>query len=1031
MRSPVRFLCPLLALVSLLPSRVAAIDDDFSSGNLSGGSGWLGSWSTGTVTNSAPLDSGGNYLSLTALTGSSGSVRQWSSAAVSSTAAYTVRFDVRVDALPDFGTVNGRLGITESSSNATNTSTLMSWMIFGTPNFGLGNGSQPTWGFHDGNGSGNFNSILVNSGAPLIAGRVYRFEVIVSPAELAYAVVLDDLADASPAYHSPRLGFRRSSTIANPWLSFSTQSVTGSGAMSVDAVSVTAGGTLPDEPLPAATVADRVSGNLILLNDNGGWSWYQDERVLHDPTNGKILFTSAANHLGYGGEPRDGDIDTVSFDPATGARQRFILGNLPFTSPSSGDDHNIGALWRRADGRYLATWCNHNDTTRNTRMRISTNPGDNSAWNPQFTFNWSAAPGTNARSVTYSNLLFLANEGSGQGRLYNIAREQNRDPHLSYSDDQGNTWAYGGRLSTQPSSLGYSNGYFKYKSNGTNRIDFICTEAHPRDVDTSIYHGYIQGGKSYNSLGVVIDGNIFDDTAPTPQSFTKVWASQGVTATSYHHGWTSELELDSDGRPVILFTTRYGNTVTDGHAGANDHRIFHGRFNGAAWVTTELGKNGELFHAGEQDYTGIGSIHPDKADTIYISTYIHPATGAAFASKKREIFQGKTADQGVSWAWTQLTFDSTVDNGRPIIPSWDADHTALLWWRGDYPWQRDYDLSVVGMIVDPDFKVGSIAYHDATPFNTTLANGSPMTSSGPDATTGSNTDHQWHESTGIGGNGGSVYVANFSSTELTPAENAPALKTRITGLADGTYDVFAYFVSPPAAGDWRIAAGSTENGTLNFRRASSQQAEATHFDGAVETLWATKGTALYRAYVGRKVVAGGSAIEVFIDDAPSSVAYDGIGVARVLPNLRVAPGESTSMTDDDTPYGDIVNDGTLIVKGSTAPLFEGTFTNNGFLDLLTYTGELPVFTNHGSVLFPGEGLIIRDFDFNAGTAAVTIDSHAGHGYRLQSSATLGPNDWEDTGTPVNGLGTGGSPVPLILQGSYQGSTRCFFRVVVE
>ena len=172
MRSPFRFLCRLLALVSLLPLPVAAIDHDFTSGGLSGGSGWLGSWSSGSVTGSAPLDSGGKYLSLTGLSGSSGSVRQWNSAEVSSTAAYTVRFDLRVDALPDFGTVNGRLGISESSSNVINTSNLMSWMIFGTTNFGLGDGSLPTLGFHDGNGSGNFNSALVDSGAPLVSGRV-------------------------------------------------------------------------------------------------------------------------------------------------------------------------------------------------------------------------------------------------------------------------------------------------------------------------------------------------------------------------------------------------------------------------------------------------------------------------------------------------------------------------------------------------------------------------------------------------------------------------------------------------------------------------------------------------------------------------------------------------------------------------------------------------------------------------------------------------------------------------------------------
>ncbi len=180
----------------------------------------------------------------------------------------------------------------------------MSWMIFGSPHFGLGNGSDPTWGFHDGSGTGTFATPLVNSNIPLIAGRSYRFTVVTSPAERKYAVTLDDLADPAPPYQSPRLGFRRSTPIGNPYLAFSSQNVTGSGAISIDTVSVETGGTLPAAPTTPAAVADRVAGNLILLNDNGGWSWYQDERALHDPSNGRLLVISAANHLGYGGEPR-------------------------------------------------------------------------------------------------------------------------------------------------------------------------------------------------------------------------------------------------------------------------------------------------------------------------------------------------------------------------------------------------------------------------------------------------------------------------------------------------------------------------------------------------------------------------------------------------------------------------------------------------------------------------------------------------------------------------------------------------------
>jgi hypothetical protein len=1015
-----------VSITEVEPPPANAIYDDFASGGLSGGTGWLTSWTAGSVASSTPVAAGANYLSLPSLTGSTGSVRQWSSAVVPTNGpAYTTRFDLRIDTLPNFGS-NGRLGITESSTNATNTSSNMSWMIFGSTNFGLGNGSQPTWGFHNGIGTGAFVNPLVSSGMPIIAGRVYRFEVVVLPAELAYAVKIDDLNDASPAYQSPRLGFRRSTPMSNPYLAFSTQDVSGTCAMSIDAITVDPGGTLPESTLPAAGAADRVAGNMILLNDNGGWCWYQDERSLHDADSGEILFTSTANYLGYGGEPRDGDIDTVSFNPATGARKRFIQAKLPFRGTTA-DDHNIGAVWKRSDGRYIVTYCDHLDTSRNTRIRISTNPHDNTAWNPEFTFNWGSSG-----DVTYSNLLFLSSEGSGQGRLYNFTRGQNRDPHFSYSDDQGNTWTYGGRLSSQPTSLGYSNGYYKFLSNGVDRIDFICTEAHPRDYDNSIYHGYIQGGKSYNSLGVEMDANIYDGTGPAPQAFTRVWQTQGVSATTLHHGWTTELEYDAAGRPVILFTSRYGNAVVDGHAGAGDHRIFYGRFDGTSWSTTQLGRVGQLFHTGEQDYTGLGCIHPNDPDTLYISSYIHPATDVEFASKKREIFQGKTTDNGATWSWTQLTFNSTVDNARPIIPSWDADHTALLWWRGYYPWQRDYDLSVVGMMLDADHTVGTVTYHDATTANTTFADGSPLVTTGPETGTGAAADGQWHVSADRGGNGGSALCANFAPSELTPTENAPALKTTLTGLPAGRYDVFAYFLSPPAADDWRLSAGFATDGLLNFRRYSSQQAEAAQFSGAVETLWTAQGTALYRGYIGRRTVAAGASIEVFVDDSASSVAYDGIGIAPVLPNLRIAAGETVTLRDDETVYGDVVNHGTLILKGAGSLIHQGGFINTGFLDLLTYSGTIPPeWLSQGTVLKPCEGLRISSINAGETEVMVSIGSHAGHSYQLQASPDLSPGSWMDVGAPLQGLGQGGVPQSISASAPLTGASRRFYRFAVD
>jgi hypothetical protein len=62
-----------------------------------------------------------------------------------------------------------------------------------------------------------------------------------------------------------------------------------------------------------------------------------------------------------------------------------------------------------------------------------------------------------------------------------------------------------------------------------------------------------------------------------------------------------------------------------------------------------------------------------------------------------EIFQGITADTGATWSWTPITFNSTIDNMRPIIPKWDASHTALLWMRGTYSSYTNFDMDIVGL----------------------------------------------------------------------------------------------------------------------------------------------------------------------------------------------------------------------------------------------------------------------------------------------------------------------------------------------
>src|SRR4051794_41905675 len=86
-----------------------------------------------------------------------------------------------------------------------------------------------------------------------------------------------------------------------------------------------------------------VAGSLITIDDNGGWSWFEDERAIVDltaGTAGKLIVSSAANGSGKGGAARSGDIEEEAGDLSTLAGRQFQLQDALQTS---GYD-------------YLATW---------------------------------------------------------------------------------------------------------------------------------------------------------------------------------------------------------------------------------------------------------------------------------------------------------------------------------------------------------------------------------------------------------------------------------------------------------------------------------------------------------------------------------------------------------------------------------------------------------------------------------------------------------------------------------------------------
>jgi hypothetical protein len=428
------------------------------------------------------------------------------------------------------------------------------------------------------------------------------------------------------------------------------------------------------------------ASNLITFNDNGAWCWYQDPRIVHDPTNNTLLISSVAASEGPDGATRAGDIDLVTYDLKTGNKSGFILHH----SLQPQDDHNAAAILIRPDGSYLAMYSRHN-VDNFTYWRISAKPHDASAWNDEQIFDWTPlfAKVDPKNHATYCNLFYLSSEN----RTYNFSRAINTDPSILISDNQGDTWSYAGKLLTKK-RLGYVNGYTKYASNGRDRIDFFTTDHHPRDFNNNVYHGYIQAGKLHRTDGSVVDENILDDDGHPQDELSKVFAASTPFGQSIMtHAWTVCVKPDPSGRPFGLITARANQSADD--KTFSDHRLFHARLNKNNWEVNEVAKLGPALWPAEQDYTGLADIDSLDANVIYISTPIDPRDGKTL--KHHEIFKGITTDDAKSWTWTAITTDSPVDNLRPIVSSWEGNR-AILWFRGTMTRSQHYNCAVVGII---------------------------------------------------------------------------------------------------------------------------------------------------------------------------------------------------------------------------------------------------------------------------------------------------------------------------------------------
>lgn len=417
---------------------------------------------------------------------------------------------------------------------------------------------------------------------------------------------------------------------------------------------------------------------------NGAWCWYQDERVIVDTAHpdGPLMLIGTVSFASKG-DPEHGDIDVLWYNLRTGEQGTYELHDQ-----LEADDHNGASFHIRSDGRYLAMYSKHSSDNL-LRWRISMRPHDPTAWDQEQTFKSPAR-------VCYTNVFPIQN--NNQKQLINISRSITSSPTYFVSTDDGSNWTLGGVMFTGPggNQAKGQRPYQKYASADGRTLHFITTDGHPRDENNGIYHGYLRDGKLYNSDGSVNKGRLSNKKNSPHRSneFTTVLKrGQKFNGVAMHHAWTIDLHVDDAGHPYAAYSARANNND-------RDHRFFYGRWTGSKWMVREIAKAGGYLYKRENDYTGLVALHPHRPDVLFISTKIDPRDGREHPHY--EIFMGRTPDGGDSWAWSPVTWNSKVDNLRPVVPLWDADNTALLWLQGSIDTYRSWDSQVVGHIVKTD-----------------------------------------------------------------------------------------------------------------------------------------------------------------------------------------------------------------------------------------------------------------------------------------------------------------------------------------
>lgn len=204
---------------------------------------------------------------------------------------------------------------------------------------------------------------------------------------------------------------------------------------------------------------------------------------------------------------------------------------------------------------------------------------------------------------------------------------------------------------------------------------------------------------------------------------------------------------------------------------------------------------------------------------------------------------------------------------------------------------------------------GAITYVDASEGssgNTFATGGSLGTTAWVVPGSSTSNETQWVERINDDfGYDGAVYQGWHS---ISPdADELPELTTTITGLANGTYDVWAFFWDATGSNAWNLAAGLTSGSLTTYSADGLGDTTSPIASGSLDmdfsgaTAPVNPGDRiLYGVNLGQASVSGGSSIDVFLDNltgggSSNRTWYDGVGYELVIPEPSSATLLALSM----------------------------------------------------------------------------------------------------------------------------------------